>query len=131
MKNVRNGFIRSLPEGYETIIGERGIRLSGGQKQRLTIARTILLNPDIIIFDEATSSLDHISEKAILTSIKMLSKDKTIISIAHRLSSILDADRVFVMDKGEIVAYGRHDELRGKSAIYDILFQQQYTAEGD
>lgn len=123
-------FIRSLPEEYETIIGEKGIKLSGGQKQRLAIARTILLNPEIIIFDEATSSLDHTSEKEILASIKMLSKDKTIISIAHRLSSILDADRVLVIDKGEIVAYGKHNELRGKTAIYDILFQAQYAAEG-
>ena len=79
--------------------------------------------------DEATSSLDTASEKAILASIKMLSKDKTIISIAHRLSSILEADRVLVMDKGEIVAYGGHNELRGKNTIYDTLFQAQYGEE--
>ncbi len=125
------GFIQSLPEQYETIIGEKGIKLSGGQRQRLAIARTILLNSDIIIFDEATSSLDHNNEKAILESIKTLSKDKTIISIAHRLSSILDAGQVIVMDRGEIVACGEHNELKGKNEIYDILFREQYIGKGD
>jgi ATP-binding cassette subfamily B protein/subfamily B ATP-binding cassette protein MsbA len=124
-------FIQSLPDNYETIIGEKGIKLSGGQKQRVAIARTILLDSDIIIFDEATSSLDHISEKAILSSIKTLSKEKTIISIAHRLSSILETDRVIIMDNGEIITSGKHNELKGENAIYDILFQAQYVAEGE
>lgn len=119
-------FIQELPEKYETVIGERGIKLSGGQKQRLAIARTILLNPDIIIFDEATSSLDHESEKAILRSIKSLSKNKTIITVAHRLSSILNADCVVVMDEGEIIGIGKHEDLRGRNDIYDLLFQKQY-----
>lgn len=116
-------FIESLPNQFETIIGEDGIKLSGGQKQRLAIARTILFDPDIVVFDEATSSLDNENEKAILDSIKYLSKDKTIITIAHRLSSILDADRVIVMDAGEIVASGRHYELKGNMMFMIYCFK--------
>jgi ABC-type multidrug transport system fused ATPase/permease subunit len=119
-------FIQELPGKYETLIGEKGIKLSGGQKQRLAIARTILLNPDIIIFDEATSSLDRESEKAILCSIKNLSENKTIITIAHRLSSVLNVDNVVVVDAGEIISIGNHDDLRGKNEIYDLLFKKQY-----
>lgn len=119
-------FIQTLPNQYETIIGERGIKLSGGQKQRLAIARTILMNPDVIIFDEATSSLDHESEKAIIGSIKCLSENKTIITIAHRLSSVLNADNVVVMDAGEIICNGTHEELKDKNEIYDLLFKKQY-----
>lgn len=117
-------FIQELPEKYETVVGERGIRLSGGQKQRLAIARTILLNPDIIIFDEATSSLDHESERAILSSIKSLSMNKTIITIAHRLSSILDTDCVVLMDVGRVVAVDKHENLKGKKELYDLLFKK-------
>lgn len=119
-------FIRDLPEQYETVIGERGIKLSGGQKQRLAIARAILFNPDIIIFDEATSSLDQESEKAILNAIKHLSQGKTVVTIAHRLSSILDANRVAVMDEGKIVAIGTHKSLMGNNIVYDLLFQKQH-----
>ena len=119
-------FIQELPEKYETTIGERGIKLSGGQKQRLAIARTILLNPDIIIFDEATSSLDQESEKVILSSIKSFSQNKTIITIAHRLSTILNADRVILMDNGKIVAVDKHENLKDKNELYDILFRKQY-----
>lgn len=119
-------FIQALPEKYETIIGERGIKLSGGQKQRLAIARTILFDPDIIIFDEATSSLDYESEKAILSAIKSLSENKTMITIAHRLSSVLDADFVAVIDAGQVIATGRHEDLKDKNKIYDLLFKSQY-----
>ncbi len=118
-------FINGLSEGYDTVVGEKGVKLSGGQKQRLSIARVILLNPDIIIFDESTSSLDYHNEKEILKSIEILSKDKMVISIAHRLSTIVDANLIIVMDKGEIINCGTHAELRGKSEIYDILFQKQ------
>lgn len=119
-------FIQNLPDQYNTIIGERGVKLSGGQKQRLAIARAILFDPDIIIFDEATSSLDHESEKAILLSIKNLSQKKTIITIAHRLSSVLEANRVIVMDTGSIVAIDTHEKLIDKNEIYDLLFKNQY-----
>jgi len=118
-------FIHDLADKYETVIGERGIKLSGGQKQRLTIARTILFDPDVIIFDEATSSLDHESEKAILSSIKSLSQKKTIITIAHRLSSVLTANRIIVMDAGKIVAIGEHKDLINDNEIYNLLFKYQ------
>ncbi len=124
-------FIESLEKGLGTIIGERGIKLSGGQRQRLSIVRAILKNSDIIIFDESTSSLDSENEKAILTSIRELSKGKTIITIAHRLSTILSCDRVVVMDKGEIVAIGKHQDLRGKNEVYDVLFEKQHLCEKD
>jgi len=120
-------FIDGLPDRFDTIIGERGIKLSGGQKQRLSIARTLLQNPDIIIFDEATNSLDSENEKAIVGAIDELSKGKTIITIAHRLSTILGCDRVVVMDNGKITAIDTHENLRGKNEIYDLLFEEQYS----
>ena len=119
-------FIDSLPEKINTIIGERGIKISGGQRQRLAIARTILLDPDIFVFDESTSSLDYKSENQILESIRKLAKEKTIITNAHRLSSVIDAKRIIVIDKGRIVAIGNHEELHGKQEIYDALFGNQY-----
>lgn len=122
-------FIQNLPNRYETIIGERGVKLSGGQKQRLAIARILLYDPEILVFDEATSSLDSENEKAIVSTIKHLTKGKTVITIAHRLSSILDANRIAVMDEGEIVAYGSHNDLKGKNEIYDLLFAKQYNME--
>ncbi|HEX2926734.1 MAG TPA: ABC transporter ATP-binding protein [Ruminiclostridium sp.] len=122
-------FIEGLPEGYETLIGEKGIKLSGGQKQRLAIARTFLANPAIIIFDEATSALDHESEKVIHKAIENISRNRTVIIIAHRLSSILSANRILVLDDGEIVEEGHHTELHGKNGVYDILFKQQYEMQ--
>ena len=122
-------FIQNLPDRYETVIGERGVKLSGGQKQRLAIARTLLYDPEIVVFDEATSSLDSENEKAIVSTIKHLTNGKTVITIAHRLSSILDANRVAVMNEGKIVAYGPHSELKGKNEIYDLLFAKQYNME--
>ena len=119
-------FIENLPDKYETIIGERGIKLSGGQKQRLAIARTILQNPDIIIFDEATSSLDSKNEKAIVSAIKELSHDKTIITISHRLSTIMDCDRIIVMDDGKVIEINKHSDLRDSNEIYNLLFSNQY-----
>ncbi|MCX8131175.1 MAG: ABC transporter ATP-binding protein/permease [Clostridia bacterium] len=119
-------FIESLPEGYMTLIGEKGVKLSGGQKQRLAIARVLLTKPNIIIFDEATSSLDHESEKMINKAIDNLSNDRTLIIIAHRLSSVLSADRIIVMDKGGIVGDAPHGKLLGNNEIYDLLFGKQY-----
>jgi ABC-type multidrug transport system fused ATPase/permease subunit len=117
--------IKNRPEGLETIIGENGVKFSGGQLQRLAIARIILLNPKIVIFDEATSSLDAQSEKMVLDAIKMISEDKTVISIAHRYSTFSKADRIIVMDEGEILATGTHDELYGKVKVYDMLVKDQ------
>lgn len=120
-------FIASLEKGFDTIIGERGIKLSGGQKQRLAIARTLLSNTDVIVFDEATSALDYESEKMIHRTIEELCSEKTIIIIAHRLSSILLADKVVVMDKGKVVGTGHHRELLDTNMIFNKLFKNQYN----
>lgn len=125
MANI-NEFIEKLPKKYETNVGERGIKLSGGQKQRLAIARMIISNPDIIVFDEATSSLDSESEKLIQEAFWKYAKNKTTIIIAHRLSTIQKADRIVVMDKGEIVEIGKHQELiKNKNGIYSKLSKLQ------
>ncbi len=118
--------ITSLPQGLDTVIGERGVKLSGGEKQRLAVVRVILLNPDIIIFDEATSSLDYENERKITDAILHLAKNKTIIIIAHRLSSLFQAEKVILMDNGKVVGSGTHDELRNSNPIYNNIFNRQY-----
>lgn len=115
-------YIESLPNGYETIIGEGGINLSGGQKQRLAIARTLLINTKVILFDEATSALDNKSQEYIKRTIDSLVKDHTIIIVAHRLSTIKDADIINVIDKGNLVASGTHDHLLKNSNVYKELY---------
>ncbi|MBE0486087.1 ABC transporter ATP-binding protein/permease [Marinobacter sp.] len=122
-------FIHSLPEGYETKVGERGLKLSGGEKQRVAIARVILKNPPLLILDEATSSLDSLSEQAILTALKEVSRQRTTLVIAHRLSTIRDANSILVMDAGRIVESGSHNDLLARGGHYAHLWEQQHRSE--
>ena len=111
-------FIEDLPKGYETIVGERGAKLSGGQVQRIGIARALYSNPSVVVFDEATSALDNITERAVMDAVNNLLHKKTIIMIAHRLSSVRNCDIIYVMDKGRIVASGSYEELLDTSVIF-------------
>jgi len=121
-----HGKISELPEGYDTVVGERGYKLSGGEKQRLAIARVILKDPSILILDEATSSLDTTSERLVQAALEPLMQGRTTIAIAHRLSTILQADVIFVIDRGRVVEQGTHDELLTKSGLYARLYEQQF-----
>lgn len=118
-------FIQSLPEGYHTQVGERGLKLSGGEKQRVAIARTILKRPPIMVFDEATSSLDSQSEQAILKALRDIAQGHTSLVIAHRLSTIVDADNIVVMAKGQIVEQGNHQQLLDLQGAYANLWHTQ------
>ena len=118
-------FIEKLPQKYETLIGENGIRLSGGEKQRLSIARAILKKSPIILLDEATSSLDAETENKIQKAIGFLTKGRTTIVIAHRLSTILNADKIYVIDNGKVIGEGKHDELLISSKIYKNFYEKQ------
>jgi len=124
-KTYIDDYIMSLPDKYNTIIGEGGVNLSGGQKQRLAIARTLLLDTKIILFDEATSALDNESQKYIKKTIDNLVKDHTIIIVAHRLSTIIDADEINIIDKGKLVGSGRHEDLLSNNKIYKNLYDTE------
>jgi ATP-binding cassette subfamily B protein len=122
-----DSFIRQLPEGYDTFLGEKGARLSGGQKQRIAIARAILKNPPILLLDEATSSLDAESERYVQQALEKLMQNRTTIIIAHRLATVLKADRIVVLDHGRIIAIGTHQELLQTNELYARLAALQFA----
>ena len=119
----------SLPAQYQTMVGERGLKLSGGEKQRVAIARAILKNPRILIFDEATSALDSKSEKLIQAELERISQGRTTLVIAHRLSTVMDADEILVLDKGRIVERGAHRSLLESNATYAQMWALQQQEE--
>jgi ATP-binding cassette subfamily B protein len=121
--------VMQLPEGYDTIVGERGYKLSGGEKQRVAIARVLLKDPRILVLDEATSALDTVSERLIQTALNRLMEGRTTIAIAHRLSTILRADLILVFDRGRIVERGTHAELLRQEGLYAHLYHEQFEAE--
>ena len=123
-------FVVSLPDGYETMVGERGLKLSGGEKQRVAIARTLLKNPAIMIFDEATSALDSKSEQMIQAQLKQIAQSRTSLVIAHRLSTIVDAEQILVMDKGRIIERGTHTQLLAMAGAYAQMWERQQHVNG-
>jgi ATP-binding cassette subfamily B protein len=124
-------FIASTPKGYQTMVGERGLKLSGGEKQRVAIARTLLKDPPILIFDEATSALDSANERAIQSELKSAAQNKTTLVIAHRLSTVVDAHEILVMEAGRIVERGTHQELLALGGRYADMWALQQSAENE
>ena len=122
-------FVVGLPDGYETSVGERGLKLSGGEKQRVGIARTLLKNPPILLLDEATSALDTQTERDIQDSLREMGQGRTVITIAHRLSTIADADQIVVLEQGKIVEQGRHEDLLTRQGRYSAMWARQASEE--
>ena len=120
-----DGFLRSLPMGYDAQVGERGLKLSGGEKQRVAIARTILKGPPILVLDEATSALDSHTESEIQDALDRVSKGRTTLVIAHRLSTVVNADEILVLDKGVVAERGRHEALLARGGLYAGLWNRQ------
>ena len=124
-----HNFIKNLPDEYDTIVGERGLKLSGGEKQRVAIARTLLKNPPILVLDEATSALDTLTEREIKESLSSLAQKRTTIIIAHRLSTVVGANNILVIDKGKIVESGTHKQLLRKKGLYADMWSTQQTIQ--
>jgi ATP-binding cassette subfamily B protein len=122
-------FIMTLPQGYDSLVGERGLKLSGGEKQRVAIARTILKAPPILMLDEATSALDSHTEKEIQDALERVARERTSLVIAHRLSTVVHADNIIVLDQGQIVEQGTHLELMAKGGLYASLWARQREAD--
>jgi subfamily B ATP-binding cassette protein MsbA len=122
-------FIMALPEGYDTVVGEDGVKLSGGQRQRVSIARAMLKNSPILLLDEATSALDTESERKVQNALQELMKDRTTLVIAHRLSTVVDADLIYVIDKGQVAEQGTHSQLIQQDGIYAKLYAMQFSEE--
>ncbi|MEY3971476.1 MAG: hypothetical protein RLZZ80_1174, partial [Pseudomonadota bacterium] len=122
-----HAFIEQLPQGYQTFLGERGLRLSGGQRQRMAIARAVLRNPPLLLLDEATSALDTLSERAVQAALQELLPGRTAMVIAHRLSTVRQASLIALLDQGQLVGLAPHDELIKTSTLYQSLAEQQFV----
>ena len=122
-------FIQSFDKGYETVVGERGITLSGGQKQRTALSRAVMLDPRILVLDDALSAVDTYTEEEILARLRVVMRQRTSLIVSHRISTVRDADQIFVLDRGRIVERGRHDDLVRSGGIYADLFRKQLLEE--
>jgi ATP-binding cassette subfamily B protein len=123
-----DGLVRAAPENYDTEVGERGLKLSGGEKQRVAIARTILKDPQILVLDEATSALDSRTEKEIQGALERVSRNRTTLIIAHRLSTVVGADEIIVLDRGVVAERGTHDALLARGGLYANMWHHQHRA---